>query len=245
MYKDILRHKDHREYQLPQGPWIMMQKWEHLLFMHFPVKEDLIERHLPPELELDTYDGNAWISIIPFKVRAMRMRKMPQLPYFGYFLELNVRTYVKKDGIAGVYFFSLDASKLHAAAGGRIATLPYYYAKMNLKKKQDEIIFSSMRKGKSEVGFMANYHPVGDTYHPDKGSLDYWLMERYFLYSYRNGTLFRGDIHHKKWEVQRAEANVKKQTMTPFLGGNSYTAKPMLHYVQSKQALFWMIKRNF
>lgn len=242
MYKDILQQTDHREYPLPKGPWIMMQKWEHLLFMHWPVREDLIKNHLPPGLELDTYDGNAWISIIPFKVSAMRLRKMPKLPYFGCFLELNVRTYVKKDKKAGVYFFSLDTSKLLAAAGGRIATLSYYYAKMNMKKERDQIIFSSVRKGKSTSGFKASYRPAADPFHPEKESLDYWLMERYFLYSYRYGKLFRGDIHHRKWEVQKAEADVKKQTMTAFLGEKTSYTKPLFHYARSKQALFWMVK---
>ena len=243
MYKEILSQTDHREYRLPKGPWIMMQKWKHLLFMHLPADADLLQKHLPPGLELDTYKGNAWISIIPFSVKAMKIRNIPEIPYFRSFLEINVRTYVRKNGVAGVYFFSLDASKLHAAAGGRIAALPYFYAKANISKKQDKIIFSSVRKGNALAAFKASYRPVGDVFTPQKESLNHWLMERYFLYSYHYGTLFRGDIHHQKWEIQEAEADVEKQTMLPFPGEKAHHTKPIFHYAQSKQALFWMIKR--
>ncbi|WP_165769032.1 YqjF family protein [Virgibacillus profundi] len=243
MYKKILKSIEHREYPLPKGPWIMMQKWDHLLFMHWPVSPEIMEARLPPGLKLDTYDGDAWITIIPFKVSAMRLRKMPQLPYLGSFLELNVRTYVKHNGISGIYFFSLDASKLHVVIGARMATLPYFYARMEMKKEDSSFYFSSTRKGNESVAFKGSYQPIGAPFYPEKDSLNHWLMERYFLYTYRSGSLFRGDIHHRRWEIQEAKAKLETQAMTPFLPENVLDTKPILHYARSKRALFWMIKK--
>lgn len=130
MKRKLLNHINHRNAPLPEGPWLMYQKWEDLLCMHIPVNAQELMPHIPKELELDLYGGDAWISIFPFKVRNLQVRGLPRFPYIHEFLELNVRTYVKYKNVPGIYFFSLDAEKLIPVIGARIGTLPYYKAKM-------------------------------------------------------------------------------------------------------------------
>jgi len=243
MYKNILKQTEHRNYPLPEGKWIAMQDWEHLLFMHWRVYSAFIEPHLPKGLELDTFDGEPWISIIPFRVGKMRIRKMPPLPFMYPFVEVNVRTYVKRDGIPGVYFFSMDASKLLAVLGARFATLPYFHAKMKLKKKGKKFNFKSIRKDKEKETLKLSYQPSGKLFIPEEGTIDHWLMNRFALWSYKYDTLFRGDIHHKQWKVQHADLDIDKETITSFMPNNASISKPLAHYAKSKRVLIWPLKK--
>lgn len=238
LYKNILISTQHREYPPPNEFWIMTQQWNHLLFMHQPFPEDMIKALLPEGLELDTYEGRAWISIIPFKVTGMRMRYMPPPPFISSYLELNVRTYVKRQGIPGVYFFSLDAEKILTVLGARIVTLPYFHAQINMKREKDTFYFESIRKGNSEAIFKGSYHPISEPKH----SLSYWLLERYALWTYKYDSLFRADIHHTQWKVQDAEAVIKNENMFPSLPDTNKMEKPIFHYAFSKRTLFWPIK---
>ncbi|WP_084268630.1 YqjF family protein [Oceanobacillus damuensis] len=181
MSNDILNTTEHRDDRLPKGAWLMTQKWEHLLFMHLPVSREVIKEFIPDGLELDTYHDKAWISIIPFQVNHMRLRSMPPIPFLHSYLELNVRTYVKRNGVKGIYFFSLDANQLLAVIGARIATIPYHYAKMKMNKKKGFFHYESIRKGKTKANFKGAYRPISEPYYPDKESLSSWLLERYYM----------------------------------------------------------------
>ncbi|GAB3043448.1 YqjF family protein [Virgibacillus ainsalahensis] len=243
MYKDIRNRTQHRGIPLPDGPWIMTQKWDHLLFIHLPVPPEIMKKHIPQSVDLDIYDGMAWLTILPFKLNDMRFRKTPPIPFAKSFLELNVRTYVKRKGIPGIYFFSLDAEKIFAVAGGRIATLPYFHAKMKMKKSEDTFHYSSMRYGKSEAIFKGSYRPTSEAYYPKKGSLSHWLLERYYLYSYRNNALFQGGIHHRQWKIHDVEASITRQNLTPFLPDTVFNSKPLLHYAATRRVLLWPIRK--
>ncbi|MBP2079886.1 YqjF family protein [Oceanobacillus polygoni] len=242
MYQDILKNTKHREIPLPNEFWILTQQWHHLLFIHLPFPKDTIKAHLPEGLELDTYNGMAWISIIPFKVTGMRMRNMPAVPYLSAYLELNVRTYVKREGIPGVYFFSLDADKLLPVFGARIITLPYFHAKMNMKRKKDLFYFESNRRDQPEAIFKGTYQPISKPYYPEKHSLSNWLLERYVLWTYKYGALFRGDIHHTPWEVHDAEVIIEKDNMLPF-PFDSIGEIQLSHYASYKRVLIWPIRK--
>src|SRR5699024_3883131 len=98
MYNEILNHTEHREYPMPDGPWGMTQRWDYLLFMHLPVSNNILAPYIPKGLVLDTFEGSAWISILPFKINNMHFRDLPPIPFVHSLLELNVRTYVKRDG---------------------------------------------------------------------------------------------------------------------------------------------------
>ena len=242
LYQAILKSTKHREFPLPNRSWILTQRWHHLLFIHLPFPKDAIKAHLPEGLELDTYDGMAWISIIPFKVTGMRLRNMPAIPYLSAYLELNVRTYVKREGTSGVYFFSLDADKLLPVLGARMITLPYFHAKMKMKRQKDLFYFESNRKSHSEYNFNGSYQPISKPYYPEKHSLSNWLLERYALWTYKYGVLFRGDIHHTPLEVHDAEVIIEKNTMLPFPFDDNGEIQ-LFHYASCKRVLIWPIRR--
>jgi len=124
----------------------MSQYWERLLFMHWPVPVDVMRAHLPDALTPDTFDGRAWLGVVPFSMRGIRARFMPPIPGTSRFLELNVRTYVTLDGKPGVYFFSLDAaSKLAVRVARKWFSLPYMDATMALDEDGDTISYRSTR----------------------------------------------------------------------------------------------------
>src|SRR5438270_4242966 len=115
-----------------EGPVIGFQRWDRLLFLHFEVPGDALRARIPAQLELDTYEGRAFVSVTPFTVRGARIRGVPPLPGIANFHELNVRTYVRRGDDRGVWFFSLDAASAAAVAVARASLrLPYCYARMN------------------------------------------------------------------------------------------------------------------
>ncbi|WP_339229640.1 DUF2071 domain-containing protein [Oceanobacillus sp. FSL K6-2867] len=242
MNRHIFTSTQHRELPLPNKLWIFTQQWHHLLFIHMPFPEQIIKAHLPEGLELDTYDGRAWISIIPFKVTGMRLRTMPALPFLSTYLEVNVRTYVKRQGIPGVYFFSMDADKLLSVLGARVITLPYFHARMKMKRQKDFLYFESNRKSHREAAFKGRYKPISKPYYPEIQSLSYWLLERYVLWTYKHGALYRGDIHHTPWKIQDAEVFIEKENMLPF-SSNKNNKMLLFQYTSYKCVFIWPIRK--
>ncbi|UUI04234.1 DUF2071 domain-containing protein [Oceanobacillus jeddahense] len=224
-------------------PWVMLQKWEHVLFIHLPISPEALRERLPENLELDTFDGQAWISMVAFKVSKNRIRYLPSLPYLCPMLQLNVRTYVKKNEEKGVYFFTMDTNKLSVVLGGKIIKAPFLHADMTMDKSADTYHINSLRKGKLSARFHASYTPTEDAFHPKKGSLDYWLLERYIFWAYKNGRLYRGDIQHERWKVQNAKVNIAKESLFVFLTKEPIVESPIVHYACSKVALNGMIKK--
>lgn len=243
MYNHILRENKHRNSPMPEGPWVMTQKWEDLLFLNFPVPIDTLRAHIPSGLELDTYEGRSWLTVIPFRITDMRMRLLPPFPYIRKFLELNVRTYVKKDGIPGIYFFSLDASKLLPVLGARITTLPYYYAKMNMKKEGDWFHYYSKRRSLDHPVFKGKYRAVSKDFYPQSGTLNYWLTERYYLWTNVKNILFSGGIHHQPWKIAEADARLEQEEYPPFLSNTNNEEEMLFLYASSMRVLFWPFKR--
>lgn len=243
MYNHILKETEHRNSPMPKGPWVMTQKWEDLLFLNFPVPMEKIHHHIPDALELDTYEGQAWITVIPFRITDMRMRMLPSFPYIRKFLELNVRTYVKKDGIPGIYFFSLDASKLLPVLGARMTTLPYFYAKMSMKKKGDWFHYYSKRRSFDSPVFKGRYKPVSKSFYPETGTLSHWLTERYYLWTDVKSMLLSGGIHHLPWKISEAEVQLQHEKYPTFLSNFNDEKEMVFYYASSIKVLFWTFKK--
>src|SRR5687768_3804379 len=130
----------------PQGSPIMHQNWGKLLFLHFSVPVSVLRPMIPRSLEIDTYDGGAWVSITPFTMWGIRPAMLPAIPVLSDSHELNFRTYVHAEGVPGVWFFSLDASNAVAVLAARLGFhLPYYQAEMRLDESGDSISFASRR----------------------------------------------------------------------------------------------------
>jgi uncharacterized protein len=245
MQEDILRYQDHRPFPLPAGPWIMEQSWDDLLFAHWPVNPGLITSLLPKGLTLDTWAGQAFIGVVPFKMRDVKFRSFPFIPTTRNFLELNVRTYVTYNGRPGIYFFSLDASSSLAVIGARIgAGLKYFRAKMNVNERNGTFFYRSERLLFKDARLEISYKALSEQiYESEKGSLEEWFTERYCLYSQIiPGNLFEVDIHHLRWPLQKAHAEFKTNTMTSSLGINLNSNPPYLHFVKHLKVKVWAPK---
>src|SRR5687768_11618119 len=98
----LLEHVAHRPFPIPADGWIGTQSWHDLMFAHWPIPRERLEAVMPAGLELDLFDGQAWLGVTPFKLTNLTARGLPALPFVSEFNELNVRTYVRAGGKPGV-----------------------------------------------------------------------------------------------------------------------------------------------
>lgn len=240
---DRLSPDDHRSWRPPREPWVMAQTWEHLVFAHWPVAPAELRRLVPAGLDLDTFDGAAWLGITPFRVRQLRLRGLPAIPGVSDFRELNVRTYVTVDDKPGVFFFSLDASSALAVQGARLwYRLPYHLASATLDARNGRVRFTSRRLegAPSEARFTIEYRPVGPVEHAERGSLPWWLTERYCLYTVAgDGEIERAEIHHAPWPLQPVEGTIHENTMVERLGLRLTEPPALLHYSATLDVSVW------
>lgn len=236
----IEREVAHRPWPLPSGPWVMFQSWRELLFAHWPVDPGVLRPLVPSALELDPFDGRAWIGLTPFWLTGLRARLLPPLPGTSSFPEMNLRTYVRVEDRPGIFFFSLDAGNLLAILGARLGYgLPYYSAQMQIEKRDGWIHCSSRRRA-SEARFIGRYRPSGPKFVPQEGSLEHFLVERYALYRvFSSGRILRGEIHHRPWLLQPAEAEIEQNTVPAAHGIELPTDPPLLHYSARQDTLVW------
>ena len=208
----------------------MTQTWRNLLFAHWPVQASALNPLLPPGLTLEQHSGSAWLAVVPFRMTGIRPRGLPVVPVLSETLELNVRTYVSHKGVPGVYFFSLDAaSRLAVRIARRFFHLPYFDAEMECSQAGELFDYHSARRG-SEAAVHVRYRPTGSAVKSLPGTLEYFLTERYALYTTDpRGTLLRGAIHHEPWPLQPAEAEFESNTVTEPLG-LVIAGKPLLHF---------------
>jgi uncharacterized protein len=216
----------------PAGSPILYQTWGKLLFLHWRLPSELIRPLVPAGLELDLYDGSAWIGMTPFTMWGIRPPLLPALPLVSRSHELNVRTYVHRDGVPGVWFLSLDASNPLAVPGARLGFhLPYFHARMRLHEAGSDIDFSSHRRhpGAPSATLEAAWSTGGPLGEAKPGTLDFFLVERYCLYAARGRRLYRARIHHPPWPLQRAELTHLSSSMLQSHGLPAPDGDPLLH----------------
>jgi uncharacterized protein YqjF (DUF2071 family) len=237
----------HRPWPLPSGPWIMAQSWHDLLFAHWAVDVAMLRPHIPAKLEIDTFDGQAWLGVVPFSMTGVRLRWTPPLPWLSAFPELNVRTYVTAQRKPGVWFFSLDAANALAVAAARLTFhLPYFRAGMKCREAGGWIEYQSHRShsGAAEAEFKARYRGVGEFFQSHPGTLAHFLTERYCLYSASsNGQVYRGEIHHPPWLLQVAEAKFMENSMAEAAGLRLPGELPLLHFASRQGMVAWAPRR--
>ena len=219
----------------------MVQRWHDLLFAHWALRAEQIRPLVPPQLELDLFQGQAYVAVAPFHMSGIRARFLPGLPGVSRFPELNVRTYVRCQDIPGVYFFSLDAGSLPAVWGARIGYgLPYFHADMSVLVDGQQIEYSSRRlQGPRPAEFCGRYRPLAEPRQSEKNSLEYFLTERYCLYAIRGGKVYRGHIHHLPWPLQEAQAEIQQNTMARSAGIQLPDTQPLLHFARFLEVLIW------
>jgi uncharacterized protein len=215
----------------PSGLPLMHMRWGSLLFLHWPCPPEALRGRIPRGLELDLYDGNAWLGVTPFTMWGIRPTFLPAVPVLSASHELNVRTYVRRDGVPGVWFFSLDASNALAVPAARVAYgLPYFRARMTLEQSGDEFRFSSRRSGADPPVELRAAWRRGDPVSPAKpGSRDFFLLERYALYASHRGHLVRARIHHEPWPLSEAHLESLHSSMLAAQGLPQPDVAPIAH----------------
>ena len=221
----------------PKGLPIMRQRWRHLGFLHWAIDPVALAALLPPPLELDTWQGHAFVGLVPFTVRGTRPPFLPPIPWLSDFHELNVRTYVHRHGRdPGVWFFSLDAASRLAVWGARAAyKLPYFHASIALQQNQDGgISFSSRRTTDGgRPSFACSYQPTSIPAEVAVGSQDFFLVERYLLYSWDGSRLRSARVWHQPYPVADAQIADLNQSMTGAAGIDvEPNDPPICHYAE-------------
>ena len=233
----------HRPWSLPPRPWAMSQTWHDLLFAHWPLASSRLRPHVPAVFDLDLFDGEAWVGVVPFRMTNVAPRALPALPWVSEFPELNVRTYVRVNDRPGIYFFSLDAgSAVAVTAAKTLLNLPYHAASMNVASYGDTIDYQSVRQGtRQRAQFQATYRPLAPARAAAAGSLEHFLTERYCLYNLDHRRApYRLEIHHPPWALQPAEATFARNSMAAANGISLPADPPLLHFVKRLDMVAWL-----
>jgi uncharacterized protein YqjF (DUF2071 family) len=226
----------------------MTQRWNDLLFAHWPVPASAIAPLLPEGLEPDVFQGSAWLGVVPFWLDRIKVRGMPTIPGMRNFPDLNVRTYVRDERThtPGMYFFSLDATNLLAVAlAHTFFHLPYHWAEMHLDQRSErEFSFYSRRRlTEPAVIFKARYRGLGPTRNlaeGHSGTLEYFLMERSSLYTRNHaGQAVRANLHHVPWPLEEAEAEIERNDLAKSIGIELPDIEPVLHYSRRLAVYVW------
>ncbi|MDX6512164.1 MAG: uncharacterized protein QOE36_1668 [Gaiellaceae bacterium] len=219
----------------------MGQTWEELLFAHWRVPAAALREHVPAGLEVDLHEGEAWLGITPFRVSGLRLRGTLPLPRLSTFLELNVRTYVTDGAKPGIWFFSLDASsQLAVEAARRVYRLPYFHARMSAEQSGGRIVYECVRHDDPGKVWSGRYAAAGDVSHAEPGSLEWFLAERYCLYTTGgNGRLARAEIHHEPWPLQPAQADIELNSIAPLEVPDE---EPVLHFSHRQDVVIWPLE---
>jgi len=207
--------------------------WRKLLFENWPVEPAVMDAHLPEGLEADVYDGSAWLSVVPFTNVNVRPKGLPEA--FGLRLpELNVRTYVTRDGVPSVYFFSLDAQGISSVVGARLFHhLPYYYARISLSWDDGPVRFRSRRlhPGSRPAHYEASYWPTGEPFSAPEDPFGEFLAERYRFYTQaQDGSIRYTDVEHEPWTLYPAVADVERNTLLSAHGFARPEREPVYYY---------------
>ncbi|MCR5862050.1 DUF2071 domain-containing protein [Flavobacterium sp. J372] len=228
---EILSYQSNRAYPLPDKPWKYYQEWHDTIFLHWRANPKALKAMLPETLELDLYDGVAWVSLVAFSVKGMRPRSLPSISFLSDFHEINIRTYVKRNGIPGIYFLTIEAGKLLPAILARLLIgVPYVTSKI---KREEHQYYGSSKNGYLELDYS-----VGGLI-AQKSPLEIWLSERHALFENKNDKIFRVDIHHWPWQLHQVKLRTQL-TVYSALNECVIKMKPdLIHFAPPLKILMW------
>jgi uncharacterized protein YqjF (DUF2071 family) len=205
---------------------------------------DDLARLVPPNLPLDTHEGQGWVGIVPFRLTNLRLRGLPPLPSLG-FGQLDIRTYVVLDDRPGIWICSLDASsRVLAEAAKRVHRLPAYHAQISVAAVGDPDGRASTSEGGSveivrdNLAFATRFRVTSDPFAPEPGSLEHFLTERYCIYTADGGRLYRAELHHAQWRLHHAEATIEQKSISPV----TLEGEPHVLYCATQDVLVWPLE---
>lgn len=235
--KELLQHTAHRPWERPAQTFSYYQEWNRALFFHWKVDADELKKHLPENLALDLFEGEAWISLVAFTMEKIRPRLLPSVSFLSDFDEINLRTYVVKNGKPGVYFLNIEAGKKLSVDVARILSgLPYEFSMMRRNQKD----FYQSKSDPKGFYFKARYR-IGKPIQ-EKTDLDLFLTERYCLYVESKKRLYRYETHHLPWKLDKlwiSELETHYQ-----IGSIDLSRLPdKMHYSKGVQVIAWRRER--
>lgn len=214
----------------------MVHRWQLLTFLHWSFDRHDVQCLLPKGLTVDSYDGRAWVGLVPFRMWVAPPR-LPALPWLGRFCETNVRTYVRdRHGRSGVWFFSLEASRLPAVVAARIAyRLPYYWASMRLRHASERLVYTTRRRwpraADSHIGSTVVVRPGAPIAAEEVTELEHFLTARWRLFSHaKDDTLRFANAEHRPWQLQRADVEIYDDSLITAAGLPEPDGRPLAHY---------------
>jgi uncharacterized protein YqjF (DUF2071 family) len=224
----------------PEGSHVMEQNWENLLFLHWAFDESLVRPLVPRSLDIDTFEDKAWIGITPFKVTGLRFLSLPPIPLLDSFNEINVRTYVLHNGVPGIYFFSLDASKILPALGARLFfNLPYFDANIDFTKIAGDFNFTMTRTVGPRAGFRARWRQGQRLRAPDLESLAFFLVERYCFFAEVSGQVQITRVYHHPWILEEANVLAHESSLITAAGLRDPLEAPLAHFSSGVNVQVW------
>jgi uncharacterized protein len=224
----------------PRGTPVMQQNWRNLLFLHWPMDPEVLRPFIPESLELDTFEGKAWIGITPFHLEDLRPLMLPPVPGLSEFHECNVRTYVQHQGRPGIWFFSLDASKLLPALAARFFfMLPYFPSNIRYTQKNGRFSFSLRRNGPPPAELKVSWTTGVRLRDPDKDSLAFFLVERYCAFAVEANTVYKIRIYHPPWILDEASVELRASSLISSLGLPGPAGEPLAHFSTGVEAQIW------
>jgi uncharacterized protein YqjF (DUF2071 family) len=225
----------------------MYQRWAKLLVLHWVIPGAEVAPMLPPGLTLDTFEGKAYVGLVPFTMTGVRPVWFPRFPPVTDFDETNVRTYVHHNGAnPGVWFFSLDAANALAVRVARsMWRLPYHYSRMEMREDNGWIDYRADRlwPPPAPAHLHVRYRPNGPVQPAQPGTLEHFLAERYLLYAYKGGHLYRGQVHHEPYPLQKAEAMDLDETLLSAAGIHRPDSAPLAHYASELNVRIFPLRR--
>tara|TARA_B100000401_G_scaffold424839_1_gene353974 strand:- start:32 stop:772 length:741 start_codon:yes stop_codon:yes gene_type:complete len=235
--KKILELTSHRPWDLPKGKWKYYQEWNNTIFLHFQVDINELKKHIPEDLEIDLFEGKAYVSVVPFTMERIRQRNIPPFPPISNFNEVNIRTYVRYKEKTGVHFLSIEGGKtLSCWVAKLLSELPY--RKSSMRRTSDS--FSSNNKKYKDSLFVK--YQLGNK-SKNKSKLELWLTERYALFQQKNDSINEFEIHHAEWPTSKIHIQELRINYPRF--NNLITSKlELAQYSKGVQVIAWGKKAN-
>jgi uncharacterized protein YqjF (DUF2071 family) len=239
----------------PRRLAVMRMNWRDLLFLHWPVSAVILRALIPRQLELDLYEGTAYVGLVPFTMSGVRPVGVPPVPGLSRFHETNVRTYVRLgDRDPGVWFFSLDAANPIAVKLARsLFHLPYHFARMFLEHEPQSrpgdssgpIRYAGVRHwpGPLPASYAIRATPIGNVEPAQPATLEHFLVERYFLYALRKNQLYQGQVHHTPYPLQTANLHSIDESLLAACGLHRPSISPIAHFATGVNVDVFLLQR--
>ncbi|MDX1429086.1 MAG: DUF2071 domain-containing protein [Rhodothermales bacterium] len=211
----------------------MKAGWRDLLFASWPIEPDAARAAVPPTMEVDIYNGSAWMTVVAMRVEKNRARILPPIPGFDKFIELNFRVYVHVGDAYGVFFVRIQTDRLFSDVAFSLFKVNIDRASMGIVHEEGAIDFTCQPNSSKQADsrFVAKYRPYGDAFNPEPGSLESFLYDRYCYFSDSgNGKVYRGDIAHPEWILHKVEADIEVNTVPTAFGIQIPDVQPHLGF---------------